>query len=779
MSTTHWRGVVTLLATAALTGVVGLPPALAAQETPPGAAAPATGSSALPSLLPQPVSYQAAAGEAFTLTPDSMILATGEAAVAVAEVVDELRTSTGYALPVLDPADAGQGTAPGITAVVSPEALDGAGVSGEEAYTIAVDADGVTLRATTAHGLYDATRSLKQLLGPWSGSATVVSRSWTVPALSLKDSPRYSYRGLMLDPARSFITVPEVLDTIETMADYKLNELHLHLSDDQGWRIAITNEGRAEGDTIDYTRLAEVSGATAVGPTRATTLPGVTGYYTQDDFRTIVAAAAAHHIEVVPEIDAPAHTNAALHALPELNSSGSFPAADPLTGTTPVNTTTSVGESSLDAANEASYTYIRHVVNQIAAMNPEGRLLHLGGDESFSTTAQAYRTFMDRALTDVASTTNSSGRPLTPVVWNEAASRSTLPQGTYVQVWRSHDAAAVARHVADGGGKVIVSLAQHTYFPQRPTADVFGATWACGGPCGMSAFYDYDPATVAGVPEAGVAGVEGAVWNEHLRGLPTTQYMVYPRLLALAEVAWSPQEAREGGLRDLESRIADQGAALSTSGVNFHPTPEVPWTSQLTTVPAVGGPDTLLTVALLARPGVAATQISASLTWSDGSTTPVSVTTERELVPSNPSSTEGRQVNGLYRLTVASAGTARTGTLEVTTPDGTLQVPVSLAGDPGDPDNPGGPDQPAPRPGDDEEPLVVSNLLRPPGAARLVGDWDGDGRDTLALRRGGVVLEQQAPTSSRTERVTVAGLSATSTLRVERRGGRDVLVVVG
>ena len=778
MSTTHWRGVVTLLATAALTGVVGLPPALAAQETPPGAAAPATGSSALPSLLPQPVSYQAAAGEAFTLTPDSMILATGEAAVAVAEVVDELRTSTGYALPVLDPADAGQGTAPGITAVVSPEALDGAGVSGEEAYTIAVDADGVTLRATTAHGLYDATRSLKQLLGPWSGSATVVSRSWTVPALSLKDSPRYSYRGLMLDPARSFITVPEVLDTIETMADYKLNELHLHLSDDQGWRIAITNEGRAEGDTIDYTRLAEVSGATAVGPTRATTLPGVTGYYTQDDFRTIVAAAAAHHIEVVPEIDAPAHTNAALHALPELNSSGSFPAADPLTGTTPVNTTTSVGESSLDAANEASYTYIRHVVNQIAAMNPEGRLLHLGGDESFSTTAQAYRTFMDRALTDVASTTNSSGRPLTPVVWNEAASRSTLPQGTYVQVWRSHDAAAVARHVADGGGKVIVSLAQHTYFPQRPTADVFGATWACGGPCGMSAFYDYDPATVAGVPEAGVAGVEGAVWNEHLRGLPTTQYMVYPRLLALAEVAWSPQEAREGGLRDLESRIADQGAALSTSGVNFHPTPEVPWTSQLTTVPAVGGPDTLLTVALLARPGVAATQISASLTWSDGSTTPVSVTTERELVPSNPSSTEGRQVNGLYRLTVASAGTARTGTLEVTTPDGTLQVPVSLAGDPGDPDNPGGPDQPAPRPGDDEEPLVVSNLLRPPGAARLVGDWDGDGRDTLALRRGGVVLEQQAPTSSRTERVTVAGLSATSTLRVERRGGRDVLVVV-
>ncbi len=779
MSTTHWRGVVTFLATAALTGVVGLPPALAAQETPPGAAAPATGSSALPSLLPRPVSYQAAAGEAFTLTPDSVVLATGEAAVAVAEVVDELRTSTGYALPVLDPADAGQGTAPGITAVVSPEALDGAGVSGEEAYTITVDADGVTLRATTAHGLYDATRSLKQLLGPWSGSATVVSRSWTVPALSLKDSPRYSYRGLMLDPARSFITVPEVLDTIETMADYKLNELHLHLSDDQGWRIAITNEGRAEGDTIDYTRLAEVSGATAVGPTRATTLPGVTGYYTQDDFRTIVAAAAAHHIEVVPEIDAPAHTNAALHALPELNSSGSFPAADPLTGTTPVNTTTSVGESSLDAANEASYTYIRHVVNQIAAMNPEGRLLHLGGDESFSTTAQAYRTFMDRALTDVAGTTNSSGRPLTPVVWNEAASRSTLPQGTYVQVWRSHDAAAVARHVADGGGKVIVSLAQHTYFPQRPTADVFGATWACGGPCGMSAFYDYDPATVAGVPEAGVAGVEGAVWNEHLRGLPTTQYMVYPRLLALAEVAWSPQEAREGGLRDLESRIADQGAALSTSGVNFHPTPEVPWTSQLTTVPAVGGPDTLLTVALLARPGVAATQISASLTWSDGSTTPVSVTTERELVPSNPSSTEGRQVNGLYRLTVASAGTARTGTLEVTTPDGTLQVPVSLAGDPGDPDNPGGPDQPAPRPGDDEEPLVVSNLLRHPGAARLVGDWDGNGRDTLALRRGGVVLEQQAPTNSQTGRVTVAGLSATSTLRVERRGGRDVLVVVG
>lgn len=708
-----------------------------------------------------------------------MVLATGEAAVAVAEVVDELRTSTGYALPVLDPADAGQGTAPGITAVVSPEALDGAGVSGEEAYTITVDADGVTLRATTAHGLYDATRSLKQLLGPWSGSATVVSRSWTVPALSLKDSPRYSYRGLMLDPARSFITVPEVLDTIETMADYKLNELHLHLSDDQGWRIAITNEGRAEGDTIDYTRLAEVSGATAVGPTRATTLPGVTGYYTQDDFRTIVAAAAAHHIEVVPEIDAPAHTNAALHALPELNSSGSFPAADPLTGTTPVNTTTSVGESSLDAANEASLHLHpargqpdrRHEPRGATAPPGRGRvLLHHGAGLPHLHGPGADRRGRHHQQLGTAPDPGGVERgrlPLHPAAGYLRAGLA-LPR-------RRGRGPARGRRRREGH---CLPGAAHL-FPQRPMADVFGATWACGGPCGMSAFYDYDPATVAGVPEAGVAGVEGAVWNEHLRGLPTTQYMVYPRLLALAEVAWSPQEAREGGLRDLESRIADQGAALSTSGVNFHPTPEVPWTSQLTTVPAVGGPDTLLTVALLARPGVAATQISASLTWSDGSTTPVSVTTERELVPSNPSSTEGRQVNGLYRLTVASAGTARTGTLEVTTPDGTLQVPVSLAGDPGDPDNPGGPDQPAPRPGDDEEPLVVSNLLRHPGAARLVGDWDGDGRDTLALRRGGVVLEQQAPTSSQTGRVTVAGLSATSTLRVERRGGRDVLVVVG
>lgn len=495
-----------------------------------------------------------------------MVAASPEARATAEKFAALIRPATGYELTVTTSATDRNA----IEFVLDPD-LSGL-PNGAEGYQLEVSEERVLITAPTQIGLYYGAQTLAQLLGPWVRSAQPVQQTWLVPAVTISDGPRYGYRGFMLDMSRSFMPVDEVKQIIDELAAHKLNVLHLHLSDDQGWRIAISNQGRAEGDDIDYTLLTTRSGATAVTKSQWTDLPGRTGFYTADDFADIISYADARHIAVVPEIDGPAHANAALHAIEQLNSEGSYPALKEGETTAPPIVNTSVGDSSLDANNPATYTFLRHVLRQLVEANSTlvhgERYLHIGGDESFNTSDEAFRTYMDNASQIV------SDLDAIPMAWKEAFNKAgdKMPDGSIIHHWVG-DVSATARNlIATRGMKLTMSPASHAYLPQRPGVDIIGPSWACGGTggaCGINAFYNWDPSTLAGVDDAGILGVTAPIWSEHIRSLNSMEYLLYPRLMATVEVGWTPHSERQ--INDFRTRVTTLGTALTVSGRNFYP----------------------------------------------------------------------------------------------------------------------------------------------------------------------------------------------------------------
>lgn len=247
-----------------------------------------------------------------------------------------LRPSTGYPLPVVDD-DAARG---GILLRLSPRAT----ALGEEGYELRSGRTGVTLTAYRPAGLFRGVQTLRQQLPAAVEKRTVQAGPWQIAGGTVTDTPRYAYRGAMLDVSRHFFTVDQVKRYIDQLALYKVNKLHLHLSDDQGWRIAVDS----------WPRLATYGGSTQVGG-------GPGGFYTKDDYREIVRYAASRYQEVVPEIDLPGHTNAALASYAELNCDGVAP---------PLYTGTGVGFSSLCVPKEITYDFVDDVLRELAALTP-------------------------------------------------------------------------------------------------------------------------------------------------------------------------------------------------------------------------------------------------------------------------------------------------------------------------------------------------------------------------------------------------------------------------
>ena len=215
---------------------------------------------------------------------------------------------------------------------------------GEEGYELTIAPDGVTITAAGPAGLFYGVQTLRQLLPPQIEQATAQAGPWTLPAGTIRDTPRFEWRGAMLDVARHFFGVADVKRYIDLLAYYKLNRLHLHLSDDQGWRIAINS----------WPNLAEYGGSTQVGG-------GAGGYYTQAEYADIVAYAQQRYIMIIPEIDLPGHTNAALASYAELNCNDVAP---------PLYTGTEVGFSSLCADKAITYTFVDDVMRELAALTP-------------------------------------------------------------------------------------------------------------------------------------------------------------------------------------------------------------------------------------------------------------------------------------------------------------------------------------------------------------------------------------------------------------------------
>ena len=490
-------------------------------------------------VVPAPVSVQPAAGTTYMLPAGAGIFTQAGSAPA-ADVGDYLagilRRSTGYALPV-SPAS---GTP---TSGISLLLTGADGSVGPQGYQLDVTGTAVVIRAQTADGLGNGVQTLRQLLPPDVESATVRPGPWTVPGGRIVDFPRFAYRGAMLDVARHFHPVATVKAYLDQIALYKINYLHLHLSDDQGWRIVIDG----------WPRLATFGGSTQVGG-------GAGGYYTKAQYTDLVAYAAQRHITIVPEIDTPGHVNAALASYAELNCNNTAP---------PLYTGTDVGFSSLCTTKEVTYTFVDNVLGELAAITP-GPYLHLGGDEASSTPANQYAAFINRVQPMVTA----KGKAV--MGWHQiGASAVQHSANRVVQYWGLTNSDSLVSTAVSRGAKVVMSPANKAYLDMKYNSQTpLGLSWA--GFIEVQTAYEWNPGThVSGVPASAVLGVEAPLWTETIVTLDHIEFMAFPRLPAIAELGWSPWSTHNWDA--FKARLGAQGPRWTVMGLDFYRSPQVPW----------------------------------------------------------------------------------------------------------------------------------------------------------------------------------------------------------
>ena len=414
---------------------------------------------------------------------------------------------------------------------------------GEDGYELSVSASGITITGGNSSGVFYGVQTLRQLLPPaLEHEALRAPRRNAapirVPAILVRDKPRFWWRGAMLDVARHFFSVDDVKRYIDLMALHKLNRLHLHLADDQGWRIEITS----------WPNLAKHGGSTEV-------MGGPGGFYTQQQYAEIVRYAADRFITIVPEIDMPGHTNAALASYAELNCDGQA---------RPLYTGIEVGFSALCVDKEITYQFIDDVVREIAALTP-GAWFHVGGDEVKTLAAEQYTGFINRVQQIVQKHSKQM------IGWDEVAPANLLPT-SIVQHWRPK---TTPKDAVAKGAKVIMSVANKTYVDMKYDANTpIGLDWA--GRIEVKDSYDWDPATAAeGVPESALLGVEAPLWSETLGTINDVEFLAFPRLAAIAEIAWTAQSRRSW--EEFRVRLGEQAPRWTALGLNFYRSPQVPW----------------------------------------------------------------------------------------------------------------------------------------------------------------------------------------------------------
>ena len=484
----------------------------------------------LQSLIPRPASVEILGGADFLVGPQTRVV--------VPAGNDELRRIGDWLAGHLGvPLAPGARVEPGVIRLTIRDLP----AAGSEGYELITDAEGIEIAARSAAGIFYGVQTLRQLLPPeleYESALIGERRPVTVPAVRIVDAPRFAWRGGMLDVARHFFGVDDVKRYIDLMAMYKLNRLHLHLSDDQGWRIEIDS----------WPELTTIGAATEVGGT-----PG--GFYTKEEFAEIVRHAADRYVTIVPEIDMPGHTNAALVSIPELNCDGVAP--EPYTGV-------EVGFSVLCVDKALTWQFIEDVVREMTALAPGG-YFHVGGDEVKKLGEETYAAFIERVQGIVAS----HGAAM--IGWDEIAV-ADLRADTIIQHWRpgSFPAAAAAR-----GSKVIFSPADRVYLDMKYGVDTaIGHDWAARIPVRDS--YEWDPATITDdVPAGSILGVEAPLWTETVANIHDLEYLAFPRLVSVAEIGWTPSDLRSWP--DFRIRLAHQSPRWTVLGVNFHRSPEIPW----------------------------------------------------------------------------------------------------------------------------------------------------------------------------------------------------------
>lgn len=413
-----------------------------------------------------------------------------------------------------------------------------------EAYKLEITTKKITIRASDLQGFYYALQSIRQLLPSAIESEQVTENvDWTVPALTITDQPRFGYRGLLVDVARFFSPKENLLRIIDCMAMLKLNKLHLHLVDDNGWRIEIKK----------YPLLTEIGSCRVdrpgkTFPERRNPRQGEStvekGFYTQDEIREIVRYAQERHIEVIPEIEMPAHSNAALAAYPLL----SCPVVDKFIGVLP-----GLGGNHADvifcAGNDSVFTFLQDILDEVLELFPS-KYIHLGGDEARKThweecplcqarmkaenlenTEELQGYFMAR----VARYVQNKGREV--IGWDELTN-ARIPEGSIILGWQGYGQAALK--AAELGHRFIMTPARILYLIRYQGPQWFEPITYFGNNT-LKDVYDYEPVQKDWTPQAAslLMGVQACMWTEFCNSPADVDYLLFPRLSALAEVAWT------------------------------------------------------------------------------------------------------------------------------------------------------------------------------------------------------------------------------------------------
>ena len=504
-------------------------------------------------LFPQPQQLERKPGQ-FTLNADTRILADdrklGE------RLAEYLRPATGFSLPVsgLD------GASENVIILTTAAGAE----SSAEAYRLDVSPERVVIAAAEQAGIHHGIQTLRQLLPPAILSSEQAGVDWTIPAVSISDSPAFGWRGLHLDVGRHMFPVAFIKKFIDTLAFYKFNTFHWHLTEDQGWRIEIKK----------YPRLTEIGGY------RAETVVAGTwdqydgkpygGYYTQDEVRQVVAYAAERGITIMPGIELPGHAVAALAAYPALGCVGEG---------YQVGTTWGIAEDIFCAGKDEVFGFLKDVLGEVLELFPS-RYIHIGGDEAPKNNWKACPACQARIkaeglddedelqswfIRQIESWLNERGRNL--VGWDEILEGGLAANAT-VMSWRGSDGGIAA---ANAGHDVIMTPNNYCYLDYCQSEDTDSEPPAISAILPLEQVWQYVvvPERIAAEKRHHILGGQGNLWTEYIPTSDHLEYMAYPRAIAIADVLWNHPADRDYAA--LVGRLQRHLPCLDALNVNYRP----------------------------------------------------------------------------------------------------------------------------------------------------------------------------------------------------------------
>ncbi|MEL4358986.1 MULTISPECIES: beta-N-acetylhexosaminidase [unclassified Luteococcus] len=493
-------------------------------------------------LLPQPASVEPAAGH-FLLNPRVTVDATPQQSRVVGALLGVV------ALPSTD----------AHLTVRLDDSLP------TEGYQLTVTPERVTILVGTDAALPWALQTLRQLMPDEVFGAPVITPQ-PVPCCTITDSPRFGWRGGMIDVARHFLPFADLLRLVDQLAAHKFNRLHLHLADDQGWRF----------ESLKYPELTRVGACRpeTLHPYHGTDRTPHGGYYSQAQLRRLVSHAASRGITVVPELDFPGHASAALAAYPQHGVEG-FAVGHPATGFGVLENVLNLDDDCL--------AFVFDLFDELLDVFPS-QWIHIGGDEVPRTQWRESEASQQRAaqlgLTSVEElqpwftrqlVNHLRARGRTPIGWDEVADDGPVA-GLVCHAWRSADKALPS---ARAGGEVIVAPVQGTYLDYYPS-DLPTEQWCIGGPTPTRTVYEFNPTDGFEDVADRVIGTQFQLWTEYVASMSRVEYLIWPRACALGEVAWSTPEGRSWD--EFSTRLAAHTRRLDAAGINHRPQEgPLPW----------------------------------------------------------------------------------------------------------------------------------------------------------------------------------------------------------